>query len=429
MGRLFSENAPAFMENCGKMTKWSSMDVLANTNAVGGRTVKKATGSVWTSQPVMVRILVAFRAIYDKDFSTALQILEADFEEVKESQGTISSSFVVVGTQLALCYNALGMEIKTELLIEETINAVWPWRTPGSVRSNDIARLRFMPDVYLFIAYSDSLICRGLYDQVRPILFQLTSFHNQSNEIVLLCVLRILKIIRRQQAQDSTFDNWTLLQDAISLLDKASGGALYQYFEEAMCMLSAVHNKDTVAISRAKIIVDALDTLDIDHFQGSDAMKLTLQEYQQELKVYRRDLGLFSVIGPQLHYCRTIREGYPKASITLIERIGAANWERFQRLNQPHQTEKTVAAVAIAEPSRFHDSGLGSSLQPSTLPTLIQAPLSKAKSRLSMNTAPGPGLSGLLEVPTELLRGLPYPCEWCGISVKMENPKYQWPYV
>jgi hypothetical protein len=47
----------------------------------------RSEGSAWVSQPVTVRVLVAFRAIYDKDFATAMQILETDFEEVKKTTG------------------------------------------------------------------------------------------------------------------------------------------------------------------------------------------------------------------------------------------------------------------------------------------------------------------------------------------------------
>jgi hypothetical protein len=429
VSRLYSEYAHAFMEDCSKVIRWSSIDIIAKTNAIGAQLAKEAIGPAWASEPVTVRVLVAFRAISDKEFATAVQILESDFERVKKTYGTSSTEFVVVGTQLALCYNALGMELRSELLVGEMINAIWPTRKSGYITSKDIACPRSVTDLYLFMAYSDSLIGLGLYERAKPILLKLKNSCVKDNETALLCVLRVLKINRRQQTQDPTFDYWTLLQEAIGLLDNASSGALYQYFEEAMCILSAVDSQETAEVSRAKCIIDALDSINIKNFHGSDAMKVMLQEYQQELKLYRRAFGLFSVTSPQLHYCRNIREGFPKASIALIERIGTANWERFQRLKETYRTEEILEPIVAVEPSKFHDSGIGSSLPTSTLPAVIQVPPSKAKSKLSMNTIPGPGLSDLLEVPAEILSGRPYQCEWCGKNLKMGDPKHQWPYV
>jgi hypothetical protein len=192
-------------------------------------------------------------------------------------------------------------------------------------------------------------------------------------------------------------------------------------------MLSSIDSLDTTQVSRAREVIDALDAIDITRFHGTDTMKLSLREYQQELKLYRRDFGLFSVTGPQVHYCRNIREGFPKASIAFVERIGAANWERFQRLKEMPYIEEVVEPVVTAAPSKFHDSGIGSSLQSSALLTVIQEPLSKARSRLSMNTVPGPGLSRLLKVPLEIMVSKPYQCEWCGKFLGMVDPNRQWP--
>ncbi len=82
-----------------------------------------------------------------------------------------------------------------------------------------------------------------------------------------------------------------------------------------MCILSSVERVDTTQIARAKNVIDALEKVNITRFDRPKTMKLALQEYKQELKVYREDFGLFSIAGPQLYYCRNIREGFPKASI------------------------------------------------------------------------------------------------------------------
>jgi hypothetical protein len=302
------------------------------------------------------------------------------------------------------------------------------WPTPSGPQKSgyDIALIRSIPDIYLFIAYSDSLIGLGLYELAKPLLFDLANSRITSNETALLCILRVLKINRCQQAQDSTSGNWTLLQKSIDLLVSVTSEALYQCFEEAKCILSAVDSLDTAQVSRAKDIIDALDAIETNCFRVSDIMKATPKEYQQKLKIYRRDFGLFSLTGPQLHYCRNIRDGFPKASIAFIERIGAASRERFQRLKERFHIDEVVEPVVTVAPSKFHDSGMGSSLQSSAMPT---ASPTKAPSKLSMNTVLCPGLSELLEVPTEIMTGKPYRCELCNKILKPVDPKHQWPCV
>jgi hypothetical protein len=426
LGRIYSENTLLDTEKHHGSILWSSLEVLAKANAIGAQSVMEAVGPAWVSYPLTVRVLVAFRALHDKAFATARHILEVDFTEVRKMYGTSSMEFVVVGTQLAHSYNALAMELEAERMVAEMVWAIWSKRQSGSINVEDVPLLRSVPDIYLFVAYSDSLIGQGLYERAKALLREITSRPVMNNDTALLCLLRLLKINRRQ-AQDSIPENWTFLDRAIGLLNGASSDALYQCFEEAICMLSAIDNLDTTQISRAKDVIGALDVIDTTQLHGSDTMKLTLQEYQQELKLYRRDFGLFSVTGPQEHYCRNIREGFPKASVAFVERIGAANWERFQRLTEMPYLDDVVEPVVTVAPSNFHDSAVGSSIQSSALPTAIPPPFSKARSKLSMNTTPGPGLSGLLEVPPEIMAGEPYQCEWCGKSLKMVDPNHQWP--
>jgi hypothetical protein len=405
---------------------WSPIQVLAKSHVIGAQKAFKASHYYWKQLPLTVRVLVGFRASRDRDFAVAQQILDLDLESVKDEYGTRSTEFLVVGTQLMICYNALSLEGNAEILANDVAIMIWPDRKTHSISRSDVTRVRSTQDIYLLIAYSDSMIGRGMYDTAKELLYDLAHHHITNNIIKLQCMLRILKIIRRQQAQDSASNGWTLLQKAIGLLDNAPSDLLYQCFEEATCMLSTVNSLDTAQIAIAKDVVDALDSIDISRFQGSNTMKLTLQDYRHELKVYRKDLGLFSVTGPQLHYCRNIREGFPRASIAFIERIGSANWERYRRLKEMPHTDEAAEPVATVDPSRFHDSGIGSSLETSTHPAIINPPKSRA-SRLSMSTASGPGLSSLLNIPQELVAGKPYECEWCGRYVKFDYPKQQWP--
>lgn len=403
---------------------WSPLQVLAKACLFGTQLIMEAISHYnWIELPLTVRALLGFQALRDKTFVTARQILEPAFKNVFEEYGKGSKEYIVVGTQLVLCYNALAMESDAAILTNDMVAAIWSNRNSGPIDQSDVLLVRSTQDIYLLLAYSDSLIGQGLYQLAKQLLFCLAEHKTSKNPTTLLCILRILKINRRQQGPDSDSHSWTMLERAVRILEHAPNDLLYQCFEEATSMLSAINSLDTAQIARSKNVIDALDTVDLSRFDGPKTMRLTLHDYQQELRAYRKHFGLFSVTGPQLHYCHKIREAFPKASMAIVERIAAANWERFQRLKEMPSLNEGIEPVITIAPSIFHDSGLGTSLQTPTAPVVVKSP----RSRLSMNTAPGPGLSGVLEVPPEIMAGKPYQCEWCGRSLKLKNPKQEWP--
>jgi hypothetical protein len=412
-----------------KTRKWVSMQTLAKTQVLRAQTVVEAAWSVWSSLPLTVQILAAFRALHNKDAVTACQILESAEPKVREAHKATSQEYLVVGTQLVFCYNATQREKLGAQLAEDMVRAIWPKRTiPRSMSENVVPLARSARDLYLFMAYTDALIGLGDFEPAKRLLANLTQHQASSDTFTLLCILRLLKIYRREKPHDPHLDSWNWLEKAIGFLNSAPSNLLYQCFEEATCMLSTVDGLDTTQIARAKDVVDALDAIDITRFDGPKTMKLTLVEYRQELQIYRKDLGLFSATGPQLHYCRNIREGFPNASISFIERIGAANWERFQRLKETPIFDEVVEPTIVArEPSKFHDSGVGTSLQRTdTLPVSIPPARSRA-SKLSFNTVFDPSSAALPDIPVEILAGKPYNCTWCGRDLKMNHPKRQWP--
>jgi hypothetical protein len=382
---------------------WSPLQVLAKAHLFGAPLAIEAVGPTWNKLPLTVRALLAFQALRDRAFAIARQILEPAFEEVCEEYGKGSMEYVVVGTQLVLSCNALAAENDAGILANDMIAAIWPNRNSGLIGASDVLLVRSTQDTYLLLAYSDSLIGRGLYESAKQLLFCLAEHKTSNSPITLLCILRILKINRRQQGPDSDSYSWTMLESAVGLLEQAPSDLLYQCFEEATSMLSAVNSLDTAQICRSKNVIDALDAVDLSRFDGPMAMRLTLDGYRQELRAYWKQFGLFSVTGPQLHYCHNIREAFPMASMAFVERIGAANWERFQRLKDMPPIDEVIEPIVTIPLSTFHDSGLGTSLQTPTVLVAVKSP----RSRLSMNTAPSPGLSGLLEVPPEVMAGKP----------------------
>ncbi|TAQ91491.1 hypothetical protein B7494_g266 [Chlorociboria aeruginascens] len=365
--------------------KWSAKQILARTQLVGASVALEAAGPSWSTLPITVQVLSAIQAIRDREFIFASRILRSvmDMDKFREKCWPYSRVAIVLGTQLVICYNATAKEKDGAVFAEELMKYIWDKQRISIPPSESVVSLaRSRGDLQFFLAYTDSLIGSAGIGLKKQLTFwkarQITYFISAS---------------KKQPVFYRLWTGWTPRK-----------------------------------LREPRMLLMHLKKVDITRFDGSEIMKLALQEYQQELQAYREYLGIFSITGPQLYYCRSIRERFPKASIPFVERIGAAIWERFQRLKEMPILEETFESpVVTKEPSRFHDSGIGSSLQRTdALPQSIPPARSRA-SKLSFNTTFDPSSAPLLDIPAEILAGKPYNCEWCGKDLKMEHPKRQWP--
>jgi hypothetical protein len=138
-----------------------------------------------------------------------------------------------------------------------------------------------------------------------------------------------------------------------------------------VCFLSVLEPEQIAKIPQAAQIVKTLTNYSISTYKGSPPSRLNLYRNLEELKRFKSKLNLFSISGPQLAYCRKLRERFLPASVQIIEKVGSENWQRFKRIKEMREIEVLVEVEpqpVAASKSVFQDSGLGSSLGSDPIP-------------------------------------------------------------
>ncbi|KAK3323035.1 hypothetical protein B0H66DRAFT_555696 [Apodospora peruviana] len=131
--------------------------------------------------------------------------------------------------------------------------------------------------------------------------------------------------------------------------------------------------------------------------------------------------------GPEKAYCDKVQQRFPEAEASLVTRLGEANWERYLRCQKmrdqreieleseadaapeiPGSGRQAVALApdygTIAASSKFHDSGLGTSLPASS---------SYAETVMTYSGAEGQKIH-VPRLSEEAKQGKPFPCVACG---------------
>jgi hypothetical protein len=199
-----------------------------------------------------------------------------------------------------------------------------------------------------------------------------------------------------------------------------------------VCLLSVLEPEQIAKISQAAHIVKTLTNYSINTYEGSPPSRLNLHRNLEELKRFKSKLNLFSISGPQLAYCRKLRERFLPASVQIIEKVGSENWQRFKRIKEMHE----IGVLAEVEPqplapakSVFQDSGLGLSLgsDPTPMDTAPTSPPKVARSVTSIHSfmSHEGGATLLLPVPPVTSTGerICYICKQLIQGVKNES---QW---
>ena len=119
------------------------------------------------------------------------------------------------------------------------------------------------------------------------------------------------------------------------------------------------------------------------------------------------------------YYAGLISANFPRASLDLVNILGKANWERYQRILDERRANTNAAAQELPQvgrangtapsvfaESRFHDSGLGSSVLAGT----GYAPTIKSH----MSSFMGGNESRIPPLSKEAKEGRPFPCHACG---------------
>jgi hypothetical protein len=180
-------------------------------------------------------------------------------------------------------------------------------------------------------------------------------------------------------------------------------------------------------IPEASRIVKTLADYRINTYKGSTPSRLNLHRDLEELKRLKSKLNLFSISGPQLSYCRKLRERFLPASVQIIEKVGSANWQRFKRIKEIREMEvpnKVEPQILAPAKSASKDSGLGSSLKTdSIVPSLPKAARSVTSFRSFMSCKEDATL--LPPIPSETSTGGRI-CKICEKSIEDVENESQW---
>jgi hypothetical protein len=146
----------------------------------------------------------------------------------------------------------------------------------------------------------------------------------------------------------------------------------------------------------------------------------------------------FRVSGPALSYARHVSDKFSEADTKLVERLGEANWQRHTtiRLSMEGRTEtgstisnlglKLKSRSSFVPVSKFHDSGLGSSI-----PTQNKYAAS-VLSHTSFASSLGCEKSTTLRVPPtppEVFEGKPFACNICQQLLTDIRSRIDWKYI
>lgn len=116
---------------------------------------------------------------------------------------------------------------------------------------------------------------------------------------------------------------------------------------------------------------------------------------------------------PHKNYCDRISQRFPKAHGDLVLRLGKANWDRFlrcrERRNRSNQEAKhPVLEASTVDGSKFHDSGLGTSV-----PSGGAASIRYAETTMSFHAENGSSVR-IPPLSHDAKRGNPFECVACG---------------
>lgn len=406
----------------------STMEVIAQSQLFGVISITKLPAIRLERLSLETRVLIAFCEAEKKAFSNTAEVLEKLITEIEEAYGTKSLELLLVGTVLVNCYNATEREESGEKL------ARYIWSNVFEAFTLD-ASIKTTEQVYLMIAMADSFLGQTKYDEVRLLLNKVLEHSAADVNLVMSSILRLLKISRRTRRHSVLLEDWNKLNDGVKIFDEVSDILKYEFIEEVVCFLSLLEPKDIAKVPQISEVVKTLGNYRLSTYKGSPASRLNLGQNLEELNRFKRKFNLFSVSGPQLLYCRKLRERFPSASIEIIEKAGSANWQRYKRIKEMREMEDNaeIEAQAVIHPkSIFHDSGLGSSqaLDP-TQKELAHGPLPKAprsvtsfRSFMSLQNR----AASLPTMPLETTDGerICYICERSINGVKNEN---EWRHV
>jgi hypothetical protein len=129
----------------------------------------------------------------------------------------------------------------------------------------------------------------------------------------------------------------------------------------------------------------------------------------------------FKVSEPASYFISRVIDNFRKADINLAERLGEANWQRYERIRRQNEmivNRDDIVAHSVFKPfSMFHDSGIGTSYAISN---------ASHTSFLTSLTKGGNGSLRVPELPEGATMGKPFQCEICGHVLSKIKNRIDW---
>lgn len=124
-----------------------------------------------------------------------------------------------------------------------------------------------------------------------------------------------------------------------------------------------------------------------------------------------------------------VHDKFKNASISLIQRLGEANWQRYLRIRQSIAAGDSTndipisAQSAFIPASKFHDSGLGTSVRPESTLARTDASHSSFASSLADQ---GGSCARVPPTPIGVVDGTPFQCFICKRKLTTIRNRVQW---
>ncbi|KAG4439732.1 hypothetical protein IFR05_004810 [Cadophora sp. M221] len=269
--------------------KLTSLETLAITKLNGSKLVIDATKVYWGELPHAVKTLVGYQAVHDKAFEVGQEVLESCIDETRNIFGKTSVEALITGTQLMICYNSLALESKAIILAESLAGCICartsqgPSNSLGAPAIDSFSPIQSMMEVNLAVIIADSLIGLGKYDLAKPILVFTWKYTKPTRIAALKCLVRLLKVNRRQRTAEYHHDCLVYLSSAVELLRAAPGELVFQCIEEVVCNLGAIENQGPTSLMAWKSAIDQLLRIDFSELCISRPMMASLGIYRQEI--------------------------------------------------------------------------------------------------------------------------------------------------
>jgi len=356
----------------------STLEFVAQASIFGPSSIPPVA---WEKLSLNAKILIGFSETKKKHFDNAYQILQELIKPVLLQFGLGSMEVLLAGSTLINCCNATRRGVEGEK---------WALLLFSDLSQN--GSIKLPQQTYAAMALADSYIGQYQYEKATRLLHEIMGYSDVPSDIAMSARLRLLKISRRLSKGPGNSQDWKHLSDAVQRFKEVPDRLKFECLEEVISFLSILDPSDSARLPQASHIVQSLSRYDISAYTGSVRSRKNILENLEALQNYKDQLNLFSFTGPQLYYCRKMRDRFPCAKVQFIEKVGGANWHRFLRIKKMRESADTEEdEIVTLEPapavskSSFQDSGLGSSIETQSKQGCPRIPVKarRAKSVLS----------------------------------------------